>query len=65
MLPIIKPNAMPSKSKKSKKDSQLLIRIDKQTRDEFVQICEQQNTKAAKELRRFIQSYIKRHQSQD
>ncbi|WP_168171472.1 hypothetical protein [Lacimicrobium sp. SS2-24] len=57
---------MPDKSKKKhKKDSQLLIRIDKQTRDEFVHLCEQQNTKAAKEIRRFILSYIKRHQPRD
>ena len=51
---------MPNKKKK-KKDSQLLIRIDRETRDRFLEVCDQQNTKAAREIRRFIQQYIDSH----
>ncbi|MDF2180050.1 hypothetical protein P2G88_17480 [Aliiglaciecola sp. CAU 1673] len=56
---------MPDKSKKdkkSKKDSQLLIRIDKDMRDQFIELCEARDTKAAKEIRKFIASYINEHQ---
>ncbi|WP_172449423.1 hypothetical protein [Bowmanella denitrificans] len=53
---------MPSKDKKKKKkDSQLLIRIDKEMRNTFIELCEQQDSNAAKELRSFIQSYIEQH----
>ncbi|GAB3030743.1 hypothetical protein [Bowmanella dokdonensis] len=53
---------MAAKQKKNKKDSQLLIRIDKETRDLFLELCDKQNTKAAREIRRFIQGYIDSHQ---
>ncbi|GGO63869.1 hypothetical protein [Bowmanella pacifica] len=53
---------MPSKDKKKKKkDSQLLIRIDKEMRNTFIALCEEQNSTAAKELRGFIQSYLEQH----
>ncbi|MBT1064809.1 hypothetical protein KJY73_14550 [Bowmanella sp. Y26] len=57
---------MPNKDKKKKKkDSQLLIRIDKEMRNTFIELCENHNSTAARELRSFIQSYIEQHQAAD
>ncbi|SPL70455.1 hypothetical protein [Acinetobacter stercoris] len=49
------------KSKTGKKDGQLLIRINSADRDEFIQLCEELDTSAARELRKFIRSFVKRH----
>lgn len=46
--------------KANKKDSQLLIRISAKERDDFIQLCEQLDTSAARELRSFIRSFIKK-----
>lgn len=40
------------------KDSQLIIRINKEDRDEFVQLCEAMDTSAAREIRRFIRGFV-------
>jgi predicted DNA-binding protein len=47
--------------KKSKKDSQLLIRINGERRDRFVSLCEELDTSAAREIRKFIEGFIKEH----
>ena len=53
---------MNDKNKKKKsKDSQLVIRINKKERDEFVSLCEHLDTSAAREIRRFIRDFIKEH----
>ncbi len=54
---------MTSKSKKesNKKDSQLIIRINGKQRDQFVSICEDMDTSAAREVRRFIKSFLAEH----
>jgi len=44
--------------KPGKKDSQLIIRISGKERDEFVSLCEQLDTSAAREIRRFIRRFI-------
>lgn len=49
------------KKKKIRKDSQLLIRINGEERDAFVQRCEELNTSAAKEIRRFIKQFMDSH----
>ncbi|AYA01671.1 MAG: hypothetical protein WB445_13165 [Acinetobacter sp.] len=54
---------LPKKTKANKKDGQLLIRINTAERDEFVHLCEHLDTSAARELRKFIRSFIKKHQS--
>ena len=54
---------LPKKIKANKKDGQLLIRINSTQRDEFIQLCEAMDTSAARELRKFIRSFIKKHQS--
>lgn len=51
----------PKKVKLNKKDSQLLIRISSTEREQFVQLCEQLDTTAAREIRQFIRSFIKKH----
>ena len=49
------------KRRKAPKDAQLLIRIAGQERDDFVRLCEELDTSAARELRRFIRAFIARH----
>ncbi|MEM8844655.1 MAG: hypothetical protein AAGB35_06380 [Pseudomonadota bacterium] len=48
--------------KKKHKDSQLVIRINKNERDEFVELCDSLDTSAAREVRRFIRSFISNQQ---
>jgi hypothetical protein len=49
---------MSNKKKLSnKKDSQLLLRIGKEERDEFIALCEDLDTSAAREIRRFIKQF--------
>ena len=52
----------PRKVKLNKKDSQLLIRISSVEREQFVQLCEQLDTTAAREIRHFIRKFIKKHE---
>jgi len=55
---------MNDKNKKNKsKDSQLVIRINKKERDEFVSLCEDLDTSAAREIRRFIRDFIREQDS--
>lgn len=49
------------KIKTGKKDGQLLIRINSTERDEFIRLCEELDTSAARELRKFIRSFVKQH----
>ncbi|WP_139853534.1 hypothetical protein [Acinetobacter pullicarnis] len=56
---------LPKKTKASKKDGQLLIRINSAERDEFVSLCDELDTSAARELRKFIRNFVKYHQSTD
>ncbi len=51
----------PGKRRKAPKDAQLLIRIAGQERDAFVRLCEELDTSAAREVRRFIRAFIARH----
>lgn len=46
------------KTKKKKKDSQLVIRINTEERDRFVSLCEELDTSAAREIRRFIKLFL-------
>ncbi|TCP22870.1 hypothetical protein [Rhodovulum adriaticum] len=49
---------MPKKATK-KKDSQLVLRLDKQERDAFVELCKDLDTSAAREIRAFIRRFMK------
>jgi undecaprenyl pyrophosphate synthase len=53
------------KSRKSKKDAQLVLRLNKELRDEFVDACKDLDTSAAREIRRFIKRFLKRYESGD
>lgn len=43
----------------SKKNSQLVLRLDKDERDAFVERCKEMDTSAAREIRRFIREFMK------
>ncbi|TMV07734.1 hypothetical protein FGK63_09715 [Ruegeria sediminis] len=45
----------------TKKNSQLILRLDKGERDAFVELCKQLDTSAAREIRRFIRGFMKEH----
>jgi hypothetical protein len=53
-----------SKTKTAKKNSQLIIRINDEERARFVSLCEELDTSAAREVRRFIRSFIKDQEKQ-
>lgn len=50
--------------KKNKKNSQLVLRLQKEDRDAFVSLCEDLDTSAAREIRRFIRQFLKEHDRQ-
>ena len=53
---------MGDKKKKSKnKDGQLIIRISKDERKAFVDLCEDLDTTAAREIRLFIRRFVSEH----
>jgi len=52
------------KPKKQRKDSQLIIRIAKDDRDAFVDLCDALDTSAAREIRRFIRGFLKEHETE-
>jgi len=45
--------------KSGKKDSQLVLRLDKDERDAFVKLCKELDTSAAREIRAFIRKFMK------
>ena len=49
--------------KKNKKDSQLVIRINGDVRDQFVALCDDLDTSAAREIRRFIRDFLREQTS--
>jgi hypothetical protein len=53
------------REKQHKKDSQLIIRIKSEERDQFVSLCEELDTSAAREVRHFIRDFLKKHQPKD
>lgn len=53
------------KNKKSKKDAQLILRLDRELRDQFIDACQELDTSAAREVRRFIKRFIKRYENNE
>jgi len=49
------------KKKAGKKDGQLILRLDKRDRDEFIALCKEMDTTAAREIRRFIRDFVERN----
>ncbi len=55
--------ASKTNNKKPKhKDSQLVIRINQKERDQFISLCDELDTSAAREIRRFIRSFVSKHE---
>ena len=54
---------MSSKKKSKPKNSQLVIRINNEERDQFVALCDELDTSAAREIRRFIRGFVAEHTS--
>jgi hypothetical protein len=50
------------KSIKAKKNSQLVVRINDEQRNRFVSLCEELDTSAAREVRRFIRQFLAEHE---
>ena len=57
-------NEKKASKKAGKKDSQLLLRVNSVERDTFVTLCEELDTSAAREIRRFMRSFIKENKTQ-
>ena len=56
---------MPEKNnKKKKKNSQMIIRINDEERAQFIALCEDLDTSAAREVRHFIREFIAKHGDQ-
>ena len=51
-----------NKDKKKGKDAQLVLRLNRELRDEFVQVCKELDTTAAREVRRYIKRFLKRYE---
>ena len=47
----------------AKKNSQLVLRLDKGERDAFVDLCKDMDTSAAREIRGFIRKFMKENKS--
>lgn len=54
---------MSKKKSSNKKDCQLVVRINREERDDFISICEDIDTSAAREVRKFIKQFIATHKS--
>lgn len=52
---------MKEKKKAKAKNSQLVIRINDEERDQFVSLCDELDTSAAREVRRFIRQFLAEH----
>ena len=50
------------KKNKPKKDAQLVLRLNSDLRDRFVDACEDVDTSAAREVRKFIKRFLRRYE---
>lgn len=48
-------------NKPRKKNSQLVIRLEKAERDAFVSLCEKLDTSAAREIRHFMRNFVEKN----
>ncbi|MEC7120148.1 MAG: hypothetical protein VXW65_09640 [Pseudomonadota bacterium] len=51
------------KKAKLKKEAQLVIRLDHELRDEFLEACQHLDTTASRELRRFMKRFITQYKN--
>ena len=52
-----------AKKETKKKDAQLVLRLNKDLRDRFVDACQELDTSAAREVRRFIKKFLKSYEN--
>jgi len=57
--------AKSKKDRKGKKNAQLVLRLNKDLRDRFIDACQDVDTTAAREVRRFIKRFLKRYEAGD
>jgi hypothetical protein len=50
-----------SQGKDKKKTAQLVLRVEKAERDDFVALCDRLDTTAAREIRRFMRDWVASH----
>ena len=55
-------SAKSGKKDKKNKDAQLVLRLNRGLRDEFVAACKDLDTTAAREIRRYIKRFLKRYE---
>ena len=55
--------AIVAKKEKKRKNAQLVLRLNKDLRDRFVEACQDLDTSAAREVRRFIKKFLKRYEN--
>ncbi|MEP0356676.1 hypothetical protein [Paraglaciecola sp.] len=60
MTKSIDKKASSKKDQENKKNSQLIIRIKKEERDAFVELCDELDTSAAREIRMFIRDFLRK-----
>jgi hypothetical protein len=51
------------RKEKKKKDAQFVLRLNKDLRDRFVDACDDLDTSAAREVRRFIKKFLKHYEA--
>ena len=51
------------KKKYNKKNAQLVLRLNEELRDRFVDACQDLDTSAAREVRRFIKGFLRQYDS--
>ena len=50
------------KKEKKKKNAQLVLRLNKDLRDQFIDACQDLDTSAAREVRKFIKRFLRRYE---
>ncbi len=55
---------MVKEKNKKKKNSQLIIRLNKEEKDAFIELCDDIDTSAAREVRHFIRKFLKQHEDE-
>lgn len=53
------------KNKANAKDSQLIIRINSELKDNFISLCDDMDTSAAREIRQFIKRFVAEHEKEN
>lgn len=63
-LNLIEPLKPAMAKEKKKKNSQLIIRLNKEEKDAFIDLCDDLDTSAAREVRHFIRKFLKQHEEE-